>query len=99
MHEPIDTISFYGPDGLYPKYFAVDGITYTIGDIEPPKLEKFAGSRVYVFCCVVEVGGTSHNVYLRYDLHLHQWLLSGGRTDNAFLYRTKNSRNKTPSGA
>ncbi len=94
MHEPIDTISYYGPDGLYPKYFSVDGITYTLGDVTEPKIEKFAGSTVLVFSCVVEVCGISRTICLRYDLLLHQWLLSGGRQDNAFLYGSKNTKRK-----
>ncbi|MDF2844753.1 MAG: hypothetical protein K0R00_3179 [Herbinix sp.] len=94
MHEPIDTISLYGSDGLYPKYFEVDGITYTLGDVTEPKIEKFAGSTVLVFSCVVEVGGISRAVSLRYDLLLHQWLLSGGRDNNAFLYGSKNTKRK-----
>ena len=94
MHEPIDTISYYGADGLYPKYFEVDGITYTLGNVTEPTIEKFAGSTVLVFSCVVEVNGTSHEICLRYDLLLHQWLLSGGRQDNAFLYGSKNTRHK-----
>lgn len=80
-NKPISVNAVFDTQGkITPRYVQIEDDehmlnTYKIIDYEYDRMEKYAGTITWLFCCYIAINDCQRMIKIKYHINTHQWVL------------------------